>query len=569
MNGAAVIVNVLKQRSVEVVFGMPGLQSLALYNELAYTEIKHVLITNELYGAFMAGGYTSASGKTGVCLSIEGPGISNALSGLAEAKSGSVPLVYIVSISDKEAEQYGKIHDLKISKVFKEVVKSYIEPQHINEVRNTLQEAFHQASSSSPGPVIFAIREDLLKEDETENQVVAVKERECFFKEHDDKIKEAVRLIHESTSVGFYCGDGAFGARKEIRYLADRLGASVGTTLAGRGLISEKEEMVVGWGDGESGLKKMDCFFQQTDLLIVIGCHFTQMATLNWTVQPKGKIIYIDVMTEEREDIYKNKTVLIIAQKIEVVIAKLIQELEALNICKNDNACKRLSNNLPCLKRETASKVSPAQFFRMLNQYMKPEDVLVVDCGNNQLWSYTDYRVSLPRTFIGPLDYQSMGFSIPGAIGAKLADKNKKIISVIGDGGFLLSGLEIITAVKEGLDIPFFIFCDGKLGIIDEVQKKRYGREESVKVVLPDLKYFAQALGLNYFSIKKEDELLKMDEIIKSKETSLVEVAIDYKNISPYLKVSAKNNFFKKPLAKKVEDIVETINHHVKHRLNS
>ena len=566
MTGAEAVVKALIENEVKCIFGIPGLQSLELYNELSLSNIRNVLVAHEVGASFMADGYARASGRPGVCLGISGPGLTNMLTGLAEARGDSSPLVAIIILPADKEEKAFKVHELDDEGLAGKVAKDYRKVEDAGEARSAINRAFHRALSGEPGPVVVGIPADLLKEKVRNEKPTAMNHGQSAYSDSD--IDNAVAMIKSSARIGLYCGGGALEAAEEVKLLAERLGASIGTTVSGRGVVSEEEGNCVGFGDGVKGLRQLTDFFKTNDLMIALGCRFSFVPAMGWTLKQPDKMIQVDT---EKGNIGRNYAVdLAIEGNCKEVLEEMIVRLEKENGTTCQQKMEREPGNLPVIDYPDADFVRPDNFFRTLREEASDDTLLVTDSGGHQLWALTDYRVTRPRTFISPVDYQSMGFGVPAAIGAKLAKPDAPVICVTGDGGLLMSGFEILTALREQVAVVFVVFNDGHLGLIRDGQKKRYGREECVSLRVPNLEQLAESFGIPYCEVKRDhDSRTVIRSVLENGGPYLVNVNIKYEKLSPFAAQVNRNTFSGMSLKDKVGSVLSLAKGHLKNKLRN
>lgn len=536
------IIESLEKVGVDYVFGMPGYQTLKLYDGFVDSKIKNILITNELFASFMATGYSWATGKIGVCISISGPGFTNMFTGLANALLDSVSILVIV-VGVKLKEKSFQTHQIEQAKAVKPIVKNVFSIKTVDEVLDVIPRAFDLAQKGDPGPVVIEVPEDLL--DKTiETEGVKCQKNVIKKRLNKDKIKKIIEIIKSSKLCGIYAGKGAFNASEDILKLAEIISAPIATTISGKGVVSEEHPLSVGVGFGVSGTKISENIFKKCDTVLAIGCKFSEMATGGWSLKMPENLIHIDINEDVLGRNYPTKVSLCSDAKL--AIKAILNHADIIK--KNNNTelireirAERKSHLEEIKKIQNKNFVHPAKLLYILREVMKKDAILTTDCGYHQLWSITDFPVLEKRTFITTSDYQSMGFGIPAAIGAKIAYPNRDVVCICGDGGFLISGFELLTTVREKLKIIVIIFNDGALGLIKHLQQLSYGRTYSVDLHNPDFETLAESLDIGYVEILGDDNIeYGIKKAFASDKTVIVDARIKYKEEPRYLQGTRK-----------------------------
>jgi len=435
------------------------------------------------------------------------------------------------------------IHEIKQMEAVEPIVKGIFRINNLSQTTDIVSKALHLAKAGDPGPVVIEILDDLSGSEKiTDQKNFNIEEKKSGIDKK--KIGEIVNIFKSSKCCGIYVGKGAFSASKQIIELAEILAAPIATTVSGKGVVPDDYPLSVGFGFGPSGTETAENIFQTRDTLIAVGCKFSEMATGQWGFKIPERLIHIDINEDVLNKNYKATISLcadaaqsineILMHKSEIQKEKNVALIDEINERKEKHAKQR--EDIQCL-----DSVHPSRFFYELRKQMKRGDILTVDCGYHQLWSLTEFEVYEPGTFITSCDYQAMGFAIPAAIGAKIAHPDREVACVCGDGGFLISAFELLTAKRENANIKVFVFNDGELGLIRHSQLKTYGRGNSISLTNVDFNSFAQAIGIEYVKISNDDQLpQRLEEIIECKKSVIVDVKISYSDEPRYFKGVAK-----------------------------
>jgi acetolactate synthase-1/2/3 large subunit len=511
-NGAAHLCATLEAHGVKHVFGVPGSQDLALYEALRASRIRSVLATNELAAGFMANGYYRASGRIAPLLTIPGPGFTWALTPVAEALQDSVALVHLVG------RPPGSDHRLHLQAIDQRAVATPLvkgtfridEPSHI---RPEVAKAIRLALEGEPGPVLVEWTSHAL-ESAVPSAVASAPAVQHTAGGAD--VGDVVASLLRARRPVLLVGQGAFGAASLVRELAEHLGAPVFSTASGRGVLSEDHALALGF-DGERGnVGVINELVASSDLVLVLGCKLGFSGSLGFALQlPSERIVRVDTSEDVLRVTYPAK--MAFAESVEAFLGRVVPEIAKragahASTWKNDEIARwarRLREPAvdvpePIVQGTETGRL--ADFFSALRRALPRDGIVCADSGLHQQLLRRHFDVLAPRGLLFPSDYQSMGFGLPAAIGAKLAAPERPVVVVLGDGGFAMSGLELLTAVREDVSLTVIVFNDGQLGRIRLSQLAASGRTNSVELSNPDFEAFASAVGASYALVSTDAE---------------------------------------------------------------
>jgi len=552
IDGAKAVALILKKLGVNNIWGIPGARTLSLYNEIHCVGIDTTLVTNELSAAFMADGYYRVSGKPGVCIAIPGPGLTNMLTGIAEAFLDSSAML-VITVNPKKNRQSFYIHDIPQLEIVKPVVKKAVAISSISQI-NELFEAYHFSCKEEPGPVVVEIGSQVMDQEIEELELVP----EVFpapMSITKEAVTRIVQYIGEARQVGIYAGRGCIGAGSELLEISKTLSAPIATTISGRGVVPEDYELSTGYGFGLTGSPAAYSVFKKCDLILAIGTKFSEMATGGWGLK-FNNMIHIDAA---KSNLDKNYSSLFSVQAdAKNALKELNKSLSGVKRTVNVKAIEEVKkfktgHAAKTEKRQNNGYLHPARFLQELRRCLPRDAILSTDVGYHQLWSLSDFEVFEPQTYLTPADYQAMGFGIPASIGAAMARPDKKIVCICGDGGFLISGFELLTAIREKINLSVFVFNDGALGLIKGLQETLYNKNVSVNLSNPGFEQLANSLGVKYFLISDEMNLKEtLEKVLANKGVNLVDCKIVYDELPRYIKGSIRNSWDQTPLSKKM-----------------
>jgi Thiamine pyrophosphate-requiring enzymes [acetolactate synthase, pyruvate dehydrogenase (cytochrome), glyoxylate carboligase, phosphonopyruvate decarboxylase] len=552
ISGAEAVALILKKLGVSNIWGIPGSKTLSVYNAIKDIGIHSVLVTNELSASFMADGYYRVSGKPGVCIAIPGPGLTNMLTGIAEAYLDSSAML-VITVNPKKTSHSFYIHEIPQLEIVKPVVKNVVKISSILQI-NELFGAYHSSYKDEPGPVVVEIGSQVMDQ-EIEELELAPEVLPALMNVTNEAVAKIVKYIREARQVGIYAGRGCMGAGNELLEMSKILSAPIATTISGRGVVPEDYELSTGYGFGRTGSPAAYRVFKNCDLILAVGTKFSEMATGGWGLK-FNNMIHIDAAKNNLDKNYSSLfSVQADAQKaLEELNKSLSGVTRPVNVKAIEEIKKfKIGHAAKIGKKRGSGYLHPAKFLQELRRCLPRDAILSTDVGYHQLWSISDFEVFEPATYLTPADYQAMGFGIPTAIGAAMARPDKKVACVCGDGGFLISGFELLTAVREKINLSVFVFNDGALGLIKGLQEKIFNRNISVDLNNPDFEQLANSFGVQYLCISEETNLKeKLETVLEHKGVNLVECKIVYDEFPLYIKGGIRNSWDQAPLSRKM-----------------
>lgn len=551
MNSAELLVKCLENEGVKYIFGLPGEENAWLLMALEQSKIKFILCRHEQGAAFMANVYGRLTGSPGVCLSTLGPGATNLITGIADANMDRVPLIAIIAQADSHRLHKEGHQNIDIVPLFRYITKRSCTILHPDSIPEITRKAFKTAREEKPGACLIELPCDIasmhaecrLKPLMAENPRRPVPDR--------DSIKKAAAIIMASNNPIIIAGNGVIReeAYKELRIFAEKTSIGVTSTFMAKGAVSKcsKQNLFT------IGLEAEDyeCMaIKEADLVIAAGYDFVEYSPQKWN--PDGnnshkKIIHIDYLPAETDECY--------IPDIEVTgdISEAFRMLT--NIIPNSETHFDLS-----FQHETRRKIlkdlesheninqkgliSPQKIILEISKAMSDEDILISDVGAHKLWIARYFHTENPRTCFIPNGFCPMGFALPGAVGAKIACPDKKVIALCGDGGFLMNMQEMETASRIGANIVVMVWEDGEFGLIKWKQDNLFGHHTDLHFNNPDFVDLARAFG--WHGKRITDSATISEELYKAfncGKPALISIPVDYREnmkLSEHLKDISK-----------------------------
>lgn len=506
MNGSEILINVLLEQGIDTVFGYPGGQVVNIYEALyKYSDkITHVLTAHEQGAAHAADGYARASGKCGVVIATSGPGATNLVTGIANAYLDSVPMIAITGNVPNFLIGRDSFQEVDIAGITMPIVKHGFIVKTIDELANTLREAFRIAISGRPGPVLVDIPKDVQTAD-TEYIPEEKAKKTKSPKPSEKLVSNAAKLIEKSKKPFVYCGGGTIvsNAEKEITELAEIIDAPIGTSMMGLTAVSADNPNMLGM-TGMHGRYAATKAKGSADLIIALGARFSDRAINSlFKMNKKTKIIHIDI---DNAEIDKNVTSDIginadVKETLEMLIPMLAQ--------KNNSAWREEIKKLQAEElMNEPENFYPHDIISTIRKYTSDTTPIVTDVGQHQMWTAQYYKFKNPRTFISSGGLGAMGFGVGGAIGAALATGRKTVL-ITGDGSFGMDMNELATVGTYNIPLIILIMNNGALGMVRQMQTMFFDGHYSQTTLnrKTDFVKLAEAFGIKSKRVSAKEEL--------------------------------------------------------------
>ncbi|MCR5121989.1 MAG: biosynthetic-type acetolactate synthase large subunit [Ruminococcus sp.] len=531
ITAAQAMAKCLTAEGISTVFGYPGAAICPFYDALLETDIRHVLVRHEANAGHEASGYARITGKPAVCIATSGPGAVNLLTAIATAHADSVPLICITGQVNREQIGSDAFQEADITGSAEPFVKHSYLVGNAADIPRIFKEAFFIAGTGRPGPVLIDVPMDVQREeiDFSYPDTVDIRGYKPTLKGNPMQLKRVYKALSESEKPLICLGGGVFasGASEEVRKLARLMQIPVITTMMGISAFPSADELFFGM-IGTHGVKSANIAAQECDTLFLIGARVGDRAVNKpLALEKTTQIIHIDI---DPAEIGKNIGVdLPLVGDAKTVLSQL---LELAKPAKHDEWIAELSalRGEKTFAEVPEGTVNPKRFIYELSAAMPGDSIICADVGQNQIWTCTDYVFADKGRFITSGGMGTMGYSLPAAIGAKLAAPERTVCAVCGDGSLQMSMMELATAVQHGVPVKLVVMTNTRLGMVRELQTKGYGDRQTAVFLdgSPDFTKLAEAYGISAMRVTDESSKREtIDRLANGSESLLVEVVVD------------------------------------------
>ena len=527
--GAQLIVHLLERQGITTVAGIPGGTVLPLYDALSQsTQIRHVLARHEQGAGFIAQGMARTQGKPAVCMACSGPGATNLVTAIADARLDSIPLICITgqvpsSMIGTDAFQEVDTYGISIP-----ITKHNYLVRDISELPQVISDAFRIAQSGRPGPVWIDIPKDVQTAEIEIDVLPEPGERAPAPEFSAESVRDAAAMINAAKRPVLYLGGGAINAADEIREFAEKANLPTTMTLMALGMLPKAHPLSLGML-GMHGARSTNYILQEADLLIVMGARFDDRA-IGKTEQfcPNAKIIHVDI---DRAELGKIKQPHVAIQgDVAEVLAQLIPQTDAAERADWRQLVADLQREFP---GAIPTEGDPLSHYGLINAVAACVDdsaIITTDVGQHQMWTAQAYPLNRPRQWLTSGGLGTMGFGLPAAVGAALANPDRKVICFSGDGSLMMNIQEMATAAENQLDVKIILMNNEALGLVYQQQSLFY-KQGVFAATYPGMVNFMQiasGFGLQTCDLNNEaDPQAALQAIIDRPGPALIHVRID------------------------------------------
>ena len=532
MIGADAIIKCLEAEGVEYVFGYPGVAICPFYNSITESDIQTILIRTEQNAAHAASGLARMTGKPGVCAVTSGPGATNVITGIATAFADSIPLVCITGQVNSALLGSDVFQEADITGAVESFVKYSYLVKNVNDIPRIFKEAFYLANTGRKGPVLIDVPIDVQNAVINKFQYpeeINMRTYKPTVKGNMAQIKRVLKELAKAKKPIICAGGGVHlsEAEDELQAFAEKYNIPVVSTMMGIGVMPTKHPLYFGMV-GNNGKPYANKAMNESDLLIMVGARVADRAVSQPGLITQNKIlVHVDV---DPAEIGKNaiSTIPLVGDAKHIFQDMMNEDMD----CDHSEWLTLLNEykiNLEVKRNPNPDYVDPAVFITKLSEKMDDNGVYVADVGQNQIWSCA-YHIVKEGKFFTSGGMGTMGYSIPAAMGAKLADKSRQVVAVCGDGSFQMSMMELATMKQFDIPVKIIVLRNNYLGMVREYQHYTYKDNYSVVDLSgsPRLDKMAEAYDMKFIRVRTMENIdAIIDEILASDERILVECFID------------------------------------------
>lgn len=551
ITGAEAVIQSLKAEGVKTIFGYPGGAIMPIYDALFHhlEEVNHILTRHEQGAVHAAQGYARTSGKTGVVFATSGPGATNLITGLADALIDSTPLVCITGQVASHLLGTDAFQETDVMGISMPVTKWNFQVTKAEDIATTLAKAFYIASSGRPGPVLVDITKDAQFEaiEFSYQKCNSVRSYQPRPKLNEEQMQVAANLLNEAKKPLMIVGQGIMlsNAEEELLDFVEKTGIPVASTLLGLGAFPSHHPLFVGMvgmhGNYAPNVKTNEC-----DVLLAVGMRFDDRVTGDVSrYATQAKVVHVDIDTAEINKIIKaDAPVVADAKEALTVLTDLVEKqnhqqwLDEFHQAKQ-NELKVLSENR---EKEFSDELRMDLVIDLLSQKTKGNAIVVTDVGQHQMMAAQFYQYNQTKSNVTSGGLGTMGFALPAAIGAKMANPEKQVVAIIGDGGFQMTLQELGTMMQNNIGLKIIILNNGYLGMVRQWQQMFFEKRYSfTDIQSPDFVALAASYNIKGQKVERQEELNNaLDQLLNTENAYLLEVKVAREdNVFPMIPTGA------------------------------
>ncbi|MGD0332077.1 MAG: thiamine pyrophosphate-binding protein [Xanthobacteraceae bacterium] len=560
--GAELVRYGLEQIGARFTFGIPGVHNTELYDQLAGSAtITPIRVTHEGGGAFMADAVSRTNRFPGALMLVPTAGTALAYAGIGEAFLAGIPLLVITGGIRNDLDVRYQLHEIDQLEMVRAVTKGRWRVEAHTDIVPTLFEAWQLAVSGEPGPVFVEIPLNLQLFPGEVDGLPELPPLPAPPRPDADAVAAAARLLEAATHPGLFLGWGAREATALAIELAERLNAPVATTLQGLSVFPATHSLHVGMGIGPAAVPAATHAFADCDVLLAVGMRFGEIATGSFGLEAKWRLIHADINPQVFNANYPAEVTLCgdAVETLAALCAALPRRIE--NGRDGGALRQRIATDKrryldEWLHHDSKDRVNPGRFFQSLRRHLEDDAYLLADDGNHTFLVAELYQSTRSKHFLSPTDFNCMGYCVPAAIGVKLTHPDRQVVGIVGDGAFLMTAMEILTAAEHRLGIVYYVFNDGELAQIAQTQQLTYNRKSCT--VLPEvhIRGVADAVGAAYFQMSDTASIESMMEAAHAASLGgrpvIVDVRIDYSKSTRFTQGILKTNLARMTVGNKL-----------------
>ncbi|MBA3028959.1 MAG: biosynthetic-type acetolactate synthase large subunit [Desulfobacteraceae bacterium] len=538
LSGAKILMKVLKDEGVDTIFGYPGGAVIDIYDELAQTDIKHILVRHEQAAVHAADGYARACGKVGVCLVTSGPGATNTVTGIASAYCDSIPVVIFTGQVPTPLIGNDAFQEVDIVGITRPCTKHNYLVKHVDDLAKIIKEAFFIARSGRPGPVLVDLPKDVVRAITTYKEPETPKMRSYnpTYNPNAKQLQKVVELVMKSERPAIFIGGGVVlsNAAEELTKFARSARIPVMGSLMGLGAFPGSDPLWLGML-GMHGTYRANMVTAHCDLMIAIGVRFDDRVTGRTDkFASQAQIVHVDIdPTSIHKNIHVSIPVVGDCKAAVTILNNLLEKENLSGIIKERkpwlDQIEEWKSTTP-LTYKQSDKIKPQYVIEKLFELTKGNAIITTEVGQNQMWAAQYYHFDRPNNFITSGGLGVMGFGLPAAIGAQVACPDRLVVDIAGDGSIQMNIQEMATALQFSLPVKIVILNNGFLGMVRQWQELFYDKRYAFTCMdyAPDFVKLAEAysaLGLR--ATKPEEVEAVLREGLASPKTVIMDFVVD------------------------------------------
>ena len=541
----------LEELGVRFTFGIPGVHNIELYDELQESQsITPLLVTHEGGAAFMADAYARVTGRPGVLVVVPAAGLTHAMSGIGEAYLDGVPMLVLSGGVRTDLPHGFQLHELDQQALMRPLTKAAYRIDSYDEAVETIYRAWRTALEGEPGPVFVEVPANLQLLAADVAEPAPFEAAPAAAPPPADSIVQAADLLAAAEHPGIFVGWGARAVREEIVRIAERLGAPVATTLQGLDAFPADHPLHTGMGFGPSSVPAAENAFKGCDAMLAVGTRFAEICTGSYGSVPPQRLVHIDINAAA---LGRNFPAAVpVHADARDAVPMLAEALEAALDPRDYGdlaaaiAADKAAYRDEWLGHDAGGRVNPARFFGALRALLNDDAIVVADDGNHTFLTAELMPIPAGGSYLSPTDFNCMGYCVPATIGARLAAPERQVVGIVGDGAFLMTALESLTAVNNDLPVAWFVFNDGELSQIAQAQAIPYQRTTCTTLQALDYAAFAAATGCAFVAIETDDAVeagvAQAVALLQESRPVIVDVRIDYSKKTRFTTGTVRTN---------------------------
>jgi len=563
MTGADIVVRALEDEDIPFTFGIPGTHNIELYDSLSRSaKVRPILVTDEQSASFMADGVYRSSGKLAAANVVPGAGLTHALSGIAEAYLDNVAMLVLACGIRRDTGKAYQLHAVDQMAIARPVTKAQFQIENGTDLYSTIRRACRIARTAPAGPVFVEVPAEHYIFRHDVNLAAYVDQADAAPTVRAADLEQARTMLSAARRPLLYLGLGSSGA--DLVALAERFEAPVATTFEGKGIFPESHPLWLWCGFGASAPPFVRKIAAGCDLTLAIGCRFSEVGTGSYGLEIPGKLVHVDIDPTVLNKNYRADLPMVADAAL--FVAALLDQCPA----RREDGELRESIRTGHAKvwsgwdaPADAERVTPPQLLKAVQQLAGPAAIYTTDSGNGTFLAVECLRLDQPHSFLAPIDYSCMGYAVPSALGAALACPGRPVVCLAGDGAFLMTGLELLTAAQLGLPLMVLLLRDRELAQIAQFQQTALGRKSCSELPDYDLPAFCRAVGVEHLLLAKNAEidsvLRQALALTEAKRPVVVEVAIDYSRKTYFTNGVVRVNLSRLPWPDRLRMVVRAL----------